>query len=313
MSFRVGRLQAFGYALPRVTAIVAVCESIKRGLVAAGVPPAKIEVIYPGTDPERFHPGGDRSAIRKELGLGPENLLITQVGVRSTKGNDDVIDAMEIVARRAPHARLLIVGARDARPLLQRARARGIEHALSVFGYRDDIPAILAASHCCVDASHTGLGLTGSLREALSVETPVVATDLEGNRELIRHGVSGLLVRPRDVAGLAEAILRLVVDREAAVAIGRAGRQLVVRWFSTRTKVERTEALYRRLLAGDATRATSSPEESRAGPPGQTRLVGVSSVTSSGFAPTRNIPVISGWGGTFSASTTRSTSYSPGS
>jgi glycosyltransferase involved in cell wall biosynthesis len=51
------------------------------------------------------------------------------------------------------------------------------------------------------------------------------------------------------VTGLAAAILRLTVDREQAEALGRAGRQLVASRFSIRTKVERTEALYRRLLA----------------------------------------------------------------
>lgn len=249
VSFRLGRIQALGYATRRVAAVVAVCESIKRGLVAVGVPATKIEVIYSGTDTERFHPRVDATEVRKELGLGPADPLMTQVGVRSTKGNDDVIDAMSILVGRVPQARLLIVGARNPRPLLERARARGIEHAVLILGYREDIPEILRASRCCVDASHTGHGLSGTLREALAVETPVVATDLEGNPELVRHGVTGLLVQPHDVTGLAAAMLRLTVDREHAEALGRAGRQLVVSRFSTRAKVEHTEALYRRLLA----------------------------------------------------------------
>lgn len=248
VSFPVGRLQAMGYATRRVTAIVAVCESVKRRLVAGGVPPAKIEVIYSGTDTERFHARVDGSAARKELGLGPDDPLITQIGVRSTKGNDDVMDAMSTVIRRMPHARLLVVGARNPAPLLERARVQGIEHAVRILGYREDIPEILRASTCCVDASHTGLGLSGTLREALAVETPVVATDIEGNPELVRHGQTGLLVRPRDVAGLAAAIGYVIDDPTYARALGRAGRELVVRQFSTRTKVDRMEVLYRRLL-----------------------------------------------------------------
>jgi glycosyltransferase involved in cell wall biosynthesis len=248
VSFRMGRLQAAGYATRRVTAVVAVCESIKRSLIAAGVRPEKIEVIYSGTDTERFHPGVDPSRVRKELGLAGDDLLVTQVGVRSTKGNDDVIDAMSVVARHVPGARLLIVGARDPRPLLERARARGIEHAIRILGYRGDMHEILRASTCCVDASHVGLGLTGALREALAVATPVVATDLEGNRELVRHGVTGLLVPPRDVAALARAVLRIAAHPDHAAAMGHAGRQLVAAEFSMQVKLERMEALYRRLL-----------------------------------------------------------------
>jgi glycosyltransferase involved in cell wall biosynthesis len=249
VSFQAGRLQALGYTTPRVTAVIAVCDSIKQGLMAAGVPAAKIEVIYSGTDTERFHPAVDGTAVRKELGVEPDEPLITQVGVRSTKGNDDVIDAMGIVAARAPHARLLFVGARNPQPLLERARARGIEHAVRVLGYREDMPQILRASSCCVDASHTGLGITGALREALAVQTPVVATDVAGNQELVHDGETGVLVRSRDVAGLAAAILRLIDDRQYAVALGEAGRQLVVSHFSTRRKVDRMEALYGRLVA----------------------------------------------------------------
>ena len=59
VSFPLDRWNRLGYTNRRVTAIVAVCESIKRGLVAAGVPAEKIEVIYSGTDLERFHPGVD--------------------------------------------------------------------------------------------------------------------------------------------------------------------------------------------------------------------------------------------------------------
>ena len=248
VSFPLDRFNRMGYTSRRVTAIVAVCESIKSGLVASGVAPEKIEVIYSGTDTTRFHAGVDGGAVRKELGLGPDGLLITQVGVRSRKGNDDVIDAMARVLALAPHARLLIVGSRNPAPLLERARARGIGHALTVLGYREDVPEILRASDCVVDASWAGLGLTGALREALAVETPVIGTDLEGNPELVRPGETGWLVRPRDVEGLAAAILDLAADRERARRMARAGRALVESAFSTRVKIERTEALYGRLV-----------------------------------------------------------------
>jgi glycosyltransferase involved in cell wall biosynthesis len=249
VSFPLGWGQALMYAARRVAGVVAVCDSIRRELVAAGVPARKIEVIYSGTDTDRFHPAVDGRAVRRELGIGPDRFLATQVGVRSTKGNDDVIDAMVRVVEQIPQARLVIVGARDTRLLHERARERGVGHAVSVLGHREDIPEILRASNVCVDASWTGLGLTGALREALAVGTPVVATDLEGNPELVRHAEHGLLVPPRDVRGLADAVLTLARDPDRARAMGCAGRYRVVAAFSMRSKVERTEALYYRLVA----------------------------------------------------------------
>jgi glycosyltransferase involved in cell wall biosynthesis len=252
VSFPLDPFNRLGYTTRRVTAIVAVCQSIKDGLVRQGIDPGKVEVIYSGTDTTRFHPGVDGSGIRGELGLAPEHVLITQIGIRSWKGNDDVMDAMAKVAGPAPEARLLFVGANEAKAkiLREKAQARGIANVVSVFLYREDIPQILAGSDVTVDASYAGLGLTGTLRESLAVGTPVIGTDLEGNPELVLPGETGLLVKPRDPAGLADALLTLLGDREHGRAMGRAGRALVEARFSTAVKVERTEALYRRLVAG---------------------------------------------------------------
>ena len=251
VSFPLDRWNRLGYTTPRVTAIVAVCESIKRGLVAAGVPGDKIEVIYSGTDLERFHPGVDGSSIRAELGLAPDHYLVTQVGLRSWRGNDDVLDAMIRVHASSPQCRLLFVGAPPPRiaQTLDKARQRGLDGVVSVLGHRQDIPEILAGSDLVVDASYAGLGLTGSLREALAVETPVIGTSLEGIPELIADGETGLLVPPRNPEALAQAILRMVENPNRARAMARAGRKRVEASFSTAAKVERTEALYERLLA----------------------------------------------------------------
>jgi len=262
VSFPLDRWSRLGYTTRRVTAIVAVSESIKRGLVRQGrVPAGKIEVIYSGTDTERFHPGVDGSPIRRQLGLAPDQFLIAQIGVRSWRGNDELLDAMTAVASKAPRARLLFVGARRPETLYEKARARGLDGLVRVFPYRDDIPEILAASDCCADASYAGLGLTGSLREALAVETPVVATDIEGNPELVTHGETGLLVPPRHPEALARAILQLMEDPVRAKEMARAGRKRVEADFSTQVKVERTEALYRRLLGMAAVRAPAPPAQ----------------------------------------------------
>ena len=250
VSFPLDRWNRLGYVTSRVTAVVAVCESIKRRLVASGVPAEKIEVIYSGTDLARFHPGVDGARVRRELGLGAGEVLVTQIGIRSWRGNDDVLDAMMRVHREAPQARLLFVGAPPARieSLGGKARARGLGNVVTVLGHREDVPEILAASDLAVDASYAGLGLTGSIREALAVETPVVATDLEGMPELIADGETGLLVPPRNPEALAQAILRMLENPPRAKAMARAGRKRVEAQFSLTAKLDHTEALYTRLV-----------------------------------------------------------------
>src|SRR5262249_45383794 len=144
VSFPLDPFNRLGYTTRRVTAIVAVCETIKRGLIAAGGKAETVHVIYSGTDTDRFPPGVDGTAIRHELGLGRDHVLFTQIGVRSWKGNDDTIDAMAIVARHVGHARLLIVGARRPERRLHHARERRPEGRAAGWAHRTHLPQDLA-------------------------------------------------------------------------------------------------------------------------------------------------------------------------
>jgi L-malate glycosyltransferase len=249
VTFPLDTFNRLGYVTRRVTAVIAVCEAIKTQLVRAGVPEAKIRVIYSGTDTDRFHPGVDRTRVRAELGLTPDQFLVTQIGVRAEKGNDDVMAAMATVTAQAPSAHLLIVGARDPQRLHDQARGLGLRRNFHVLDYREDVAEILAGSDCSVDASYRGLGLTGTLRESLAVATPVVATAVEGNPELVIDGETGLLFPPRDVPALARAIERLRSNPVEARRTAEAGRRRVEQLFSTRRKVECVESLYRELVA----------------------------------------------------------------
>ena len=126
----------------------------------------------------------------------------------------------------APDARLLFVGAPPPR-IVELADRRGGRHR----GARADArPPRRRAGHAdaadvVVDASYAGLGITGSIREALACERPVVATELEGMPELVIDGETGLLVPPRDPDALAAAVLRLLADPTRRHADGARGAQ----------------------------------------------------------------------------------------
>ena len=89
-----------------VARIVAVCQAIKDDLVRQGLPATKIEVVYSGTDTERFDPARtDGSGVRRELGVPADAPLVTQIGVREPKGNDDLLRAFKRVHAARPDAR----------------------------------------------------------------------------------------------------------------------------------------------------------------------------------------------------------------
>lgn len=250
VSFPMARVSRWLDRSRLVARIVAVCQAIKDDLVRQGLPAARIEVVYSGTDTEWFDPARVSGAgVRRELGLDAGTPLVTQIGIRQPKGNDDLLRAFARVHAGRPATRLLLVGARPETraPLEAIVRASGLGNAVAIWNYRDDVPEILAAADVSVDASHVGLGITGTLRESLAMETPVVATRAMGNPELVGHEEQGLLVPPRDPEALASAVLRLLADPAWAQSLGRAGRRRVVAGFSTRAKVERLETLYARV------------------------------------------------------------------
>jgi type III pantothenate kinase len=112
------------------------------------------------------------------------------------------------------------------------------------------MPDVLAAADVVADLSYEGLGITGTIREAMALGRPVVASAAGGNPELVDDEVSGLLVPPRNVAAAAGAVRRLLSDPALAARLSAAGRDRVVEGFSTEVRLDRIEALYRRLIAG---------------------------------------------------------------
>ncbi len=177
-----------------------------------------------GRDPARFHPDpAARDRIRAELGVPADRIVVCIVSrlVRH-KGHPELLAAMEQV----PDAELWIVGDRlpsdhgpDLAPLFA---ASPLGPRLRLLGYRDDIPALLAAADIFALPSHFE-GLPMSVIEGMLTGLPVVATAVRGPREQVIDGVTGLLVPPRQVAPLARAIRRLVDDADLRLAMGRAG------------------------------------------------------------------------------------------
>ena len=131
--------------------------------------------------------------------------------------------------------------------LAQEVRRRGLEDKVIMPGLREDIPEILASLDVFV-LSSLREGVPQGVAQALAMERPVVATDVGGVPELIKHNQTGLLVPPANSETLAKAILELLEDREKAKKLGENGRRLVEEKFSQETMIERTENLYRELL-----------------------------------------------------------------
>lgn len=240
----------------RVDRIVTVCEQIRRVVIDSGkLPPERVEVIYAGTDVEQFDPARwDRQRFRREKGIPSDRFLVAQVGVRDWKGWKELVDA--VAAARIPQLHLALIGCRNTAEMQMvgdYAASRAAGQQVTAVEYRTDMPNVLASCDLLVDASWAGTGITGTIREAMAMERPVVATDCGGNAELVSSSEVGWLIPMRDRRALETAIRDVARNRDRAEIVGRAARQHVVRSFSKEVRIGKLERLYSGIVESKST------------------------------------------------------------
>jgi len=234
----------------RVARVVAISDAARHVLVTdARVEAGKIAVIHQGVDPDRFHPSVDGSAVRRELGIPPDVPVVGMLSAyRPVRDFPTFLDAAELLAVERPDVRFLLVGEDTELVLADHAHRAALAGRLVCPGVRTDVPEVLAAMDVVVNCALLE-GLSGSMREALALAKPVVATGVGGNPEIVIDGETGLLVHPRAPAELAGAIGRLLDDREFGARLGARGRELVIEHYTRAQRAERVEALYLEALA----------------------------------------------------------------
>lgn len=221
--------------------------------VQARIPRDRLRLIRGGIDPTAYE--NAEAVDRPSLGLPMDARIVLWVGrLDPVKGLDVLIDAFGGVARRSS-AHLLLVGDGAMRGELERQIARaGLTGRVQLLGMRRDVPALLKAADAFVFPSRTE-GWPNALLEAMASARPIVTTDVPGCRDLIEHERTGLLVPYCDTRALADAIERLLQDREAAAGWGAAAREEVTRRWHFRTMMDGYESLYREILTATGSSA----------------------------------------------------------
>jgi glycosyltransferase involved in cell wall biosynthesis len=166
------------------------------------------------------------------------------------KGVGEFVAAARMLRGQGIQARFALVGEPDpANPAsipqstLDAWRAEGI---VELWGWREDMSQVFRACHIACLPSYRE-GLPKALLEAAACARPLVSCDVPGCREVVRHGVNGLLVASRDAGELAAALAELIGHPAERAAFGAAGRDIVVDEFSLDSVIAQTLALYRSL------------------------------------------------------------------
>jgi len=232
---------------------IAISEAIRKFTVdVEGAPSDKVRVVHYGIEHQTPSPdelNQARANLREELNLSQDVLIVGAVcRLVGQKGMTYGIDAFKQVMQHFPDAHLVIAGDGDLRVTLE-AQVKQLELSENVhfLGWRDDAPQILAGLDVFLMPSlWEGFGLV--LLEAMSKRIPVVASDVSAIPEVVRHGETGLLVQPRDVDGLCDAMLTLLSDRPLRLHMGMMAEDRVENHFSAERMAEATIAVYREFL-----------------------------------------------------------------
>lgn len=194
-----------------------------------GADPARIRIVPPGVDLQRFRPG-DAAAAKARLGLTGRRVAMFVGRLQPLKGPDAAILAVADAARRDPDATrdltLVVVGGPSGDGSLEDLRALATDQGI---GERvrflppephDDLPSLYAAADVLLVPSRSeSFGLVALEAQACGV--PVVASAVGGLREVVADGVSGLLAP--EPSGLAERLLTVLRDPGLAARLGMGG------------------------------------------------------------------------------------------
>jgi len=209
-------------------------ESVKRD---------KIRVIRNGVRVEEVH---SRTPNSDQVFPGSYSTrrVVTVANMHvNTKGHSYLIDAASRICQSMP-VTFVLIGDGPLRPELERqVREAGLSDKFLFLGQRADVPSLLA--HCDVFVLPSlSEGLPNVVLEALAAGLPVVATRVGGTPEIIRDGIDGLLVEPRDPKALADGIVRILSNPGLARSLLEAGRERVRTDFSFDRVISELEQLY---------------------------------------------------------------------
>jgi glycosyltransferase involved in cell wall biosynthesis len=169
--------------------------------------------------------------------------------LRPQKGLQHLVGAARVVLRQRPRTTFVLVGSGEMRPEL--------EALIESHGIADNFKLVGAARPAWEYYARMDLfvlpslweGMPYALLEAMAMRRAVVATDVDGSREVVRDGETGLLVPPADEGALAAAILRLLEDEPLRAALGERGRRAVERDYLIGRRIRGLEAIYETLHA----------------------------------------------------------------
>ncbi len=217
-----------------------------------GLPGHRVKIIHAGVDTARFRPGGETAENRQKFGLPPGVPVVGNIARRSpVKGHDVFFRAAHLIHNEVPDAVFVTAGVDDTvsldalRTMADRA---GVLEKTIFLDYVDPVGELITCLDVGVVSSVGSENHSRITLEYMACGVPVVGSQVGDIAELIDDRKTGFIVRPGDFVALADAVIRLLKDRELCGVFGYTARRLVEQRFSISTFAEMTELFYLDVL-----------------------------------------------------------------
>jgi len=186
-------------------------------------PLAHMTSVPTGIDLQRYCPGNAAQA-RAQLELPSRPTVLIVATLRSWKGHDDLLSAWSALGNRRSDWQLVIVGDGPRRANIEASiHANQLGDSVRLVGNRDDVESWLRAGDLFVLPSYGNEGVPQGIMQAMATELPVISTTVGAIDEAVIDGETGVLVPPRNVNALTEALARLMDEAELRRRFGAAG------------------------------------------------------------------------------------------
>jgi glycosyltransferase involved in cell wall biosynthesis len=230
---------------------ITVSERDRQSLLRSGIPAERIELIYNAVDVQADGIPGGRQWLREKFSIPVEAQVCTAVGrLVPVKGYDVLVEAARLLESSAPNLHILIVGDGECKEALAGQIARlGLTKRVTLAGYqnREQVLSILKSSDLFVMPSRYE-GTPIALLEAGALGLPMVASNVGGMPELVQDQREALFVPAESPQALAQALGRLVTEKDLASQIGQGAAKRIHNEFSLDVQYQRTWAAYRKAF-----------------------------------------------------------------
>ncbi|KAF7597916.1 MAG: glycosyl transferase family 1 [Candidatus Dactylopiibacterium carminicum] len=229
--------------------VITTGEELRRELIdSLGLPAEHVQSVFTGINTKRFQPG-DKVAAREKLGLDTNAVWIGIVAtLRSWKGHRYLMKA--IAELNDPRIRLAIVGDGPQREKLNRLAVElGLARSIRFAGQQRDVLPWLQALDIFVLPSYANEGVSQAVMQAMAVGLPVITTPIGSSADVVRPGMTGLVVPPKDIQALGGAIRQLLDKPGEADRLGNAAHNFALEHCGIERMLTRMEAVFQRAAS----------------------------------------------------------------